>query len=47
MPPVVAVTSPDLAVMRFHGRETRDNWEKKGITPAERFRYLYDRDAAG
>jgi uncharacterized protein YecE (DUF72 family) len=43
VPPVVAVTSPDLAVMRFHGRNA-ENWEKKGITPAERFQYLYDRD---
>lgn len=43
VPAVVAVTSPDLAVMRFHGRNS-DNWEKKGITPAERFRYLYDRE---
>ena len=43
VPPVVAVTSPDLAVMRFHGRNT-ENWEKKGITPAERFQYLYDRE---
>jgi uncharacterized protein YecE (DUF72 family) len=43
VPPVVAVTSPDLAIMRFHGRNAA-NWEAKGITPAERFRYLYDRD---
>jgi uncharacterized protein YecE (DUF72 family) len=43
VPPVVAVTSPDLAVMRFHGRNEQ-NWEKKGITPAERFQYLYDRE---
>jgi uncharacterized protein YecE (DUF72 family) len=43
VPPVVAVTSPDLAVMRFHGRNA-ENWEKKGITPAERFQYLYDRE---
>jgi len=43
VPAVVAVTSPELAVMRFHGRNS-DNWEKKGITPAERFRYLYDRE---
>jgi uncharacterized protein YecE (DUF72 family) len=43
VPPVVAVTSPDLAVMRFHGRN-EENWEKKGITPAERFQYLYDRE---
>jgi uncharacterized protein YecE (DUF72 family) len=43
VPPVTAVTSPDLAVVRFHGRNAQ-TWEKKGITPAERFRYLYDRD---
>jgi uncharacterized protein YecE (DUF72 family) len=43
VPEVVAVTSPELAVMRFHGRNS-ENWEKKGITPAERFRYLYDRE---
>jgi uncharacterized protein YecE (DUF72 family) len=43
VPALVTVTSPELAVMRFHGRNS-DNWEKKGITPAERFRYLYDRD---
>ena len=34
------VTSPDLAIVRFHGRNA-ETWEKKGITPAERFRYLY------
>ena len=28
---------------RFHGRNA-ETWEKKGITPAERFRYLYSRD---
>jgi uncharacterized protein YecE (DUF72 family) len=43
VPPVVAVTSPDLAVFRFHGRNA-ETWEKKDITPAERFRYLYDED---
>jgi len=43
VPPVVVQTSSDLAVFRFHGRNT-ENWEKKGITPAERFRYLYDED---
>ena len=39
VPPVVAATA-DLAVIRFHGHN-RENWEAKGITPAERFRYLY------
>jgi uncharacterized protein YecE (DUF72 family) len=43
VPPIVAVTSPDLAVMRFHGRRSAA-WEARDITPAERFRYLYSRD---
>lgn len=41
VPPVVAVTAPRLAVVRFHGRRT-DMWEKPGVTTAEKFRYLYD-----
>ena len=43
VPPEVVVTSSDLALVRFHGRNA-DTWEAKGITPAERFRYLYSRD---
>jgi uncharacterized protein YecE (DUF72 family) len=43
VPPVVVPTSDDLAVFRFHGRNS-DNWEKKDIPPSERFRYLYDED---
>ena len=43
VPPVVIATSDELAVFRFHGHN-RDNWEKKDISPAERFRYLYDED---
>jgi uncharacterized protein YecE (DUF72 family) len=42
VPPVVAATA-ELAVMRFHGHNA-DTWEAKGITPAERFRYLYNSD---
>jgi uncharacterized protein YecE (DUF72 family) len=42
VPPVVAVTAPRLAVIRFHGRRT-DMWERPGVTTAEKFRYLYDR----
>jgi uncharacterized protein YecE (DUF72 family) len=42
LPTVVAATAP-LAIVRFHGRND-DNWDRKGITAAERFRYLYDRD---
>ncbi len=43
VPPVIVPTSEELAVFRFHGRNA-ENWEKKDITPAERFRYLYDED---
>ena len=43
VPPIVAVTSPDLAVVRFHGRRV-ETWEAKGIPTVERFRYLYDRE---
>jgi len=43
VPPVVAATSPDLAMIRFHGHNA-ENWEKRGISAAERFKYLYDED---
>ncbi len=44
IPPIVATTSPDLAIVRFHGRRTA-TWEAMGRLPTvERFRYLYDRD---
>ncbi|MCI0424612.1 MAG: DUF72 domain-containing protein, partial [Actinobacteria bacterium] len=39
VPPVVAVTAP-VAEVRFHGRNA-ENWEKRGITAAERFKYDY------
>ncbi len=39
VPPVVAATAP-LAMVRFHGHN-RENWERKGISAAEKFRYLY------
>lgn len=42
VPPVLAATS-DLAVVRFHGHN-RDNWERRGISPAERFKYLYGQE---
>ena len=42
IPPIVTATSPDLAVVRFHGRRTA-TWEAKGVQTVERFRYLYDR----
>ena len=41
VPPIVAATSPDLAVVRFHGRRA-ETWEARNIKTVERFRYLYD-----
>ncbi len=41
VPPVTAATAR-VAEIRFHGRNEA-NWEKKGITAAERFRYDYSR----
>jgi uncharacterized protein YecE (DUF72 family) len=43
VPPLTAVTSPDLAVFRFHGRRA-DTWEKPNVPPSERFRYFYDEE---
>jgi uncharacterized protein YecE (DUF72 family) len=43
VPPIVAATSPELALVRFHGRRT-DTWEAQNIKTVERFRYLYDED---
>jgi uncharacterized protein YecE (DUF72 family) len=37
------VTSPDLALIRFHGRRV-ETWEATGIPVVERFRYLYSRE---
>ncbi len=39
VPPVPETTS-DVGVVRFHGRNA-ETWEKKGLTTAERFNYLY------
>lgn len=43
VPPVAVVTSPELAIIRMHGRRG-DTWEKRGASVAERYRYLYDRE---
>ena len=40
LPRVLAVTNPDLMVMRFHGR-SNSTWKGRTRTAAERFRYLY------
>ncbi len=42
IPPIAAVTTEALAVVRFHGRNA-ENWKKRGITAAERFDYRYTR----
>ncbi len=46
VPPIAAVTSPRLAMVRFHGRRA-SQWEKPGVPVVERFRYLYDRAELG
>jgi uncharacterized protein YecE (DUF72 family) len=44
IPAVWEVTSPDIAVVRFHGRN-RDTWEKRGLKTAyERFDYWYSKE---
>jgi uncharacterized protein YecE (DUF72 family) len=43
VPPVAAVTADDLAMVRFHGRNT-EAWAKKSETASERFRYDYSTD---
>jgi len=39
----MAVTNPDLAVVRFHGRSD-STWADTSRSAAERFRYLYTRE---
>lgn len=41
VPPIAEVTSPKLAMFRFHGRR-RAMWSRANATVQERFRYLYD-----
>ena len=42
VPPVAEITS-DTGLVRFHGRNG-DMWERKNISPAERFNYLYSEE---
>jgi uncharacterized protein YecE (DUF72 family) len=46
VPPVTLVSSPRLAIVRFHGRRT-ETWERSGIPVVERFRYLYEPEELG
>jgi uncharacterized protein YecE (DUF72 family) len=41
VPPVVAVTDPRLAVVRFHGRNRQKWYVRDAVSSAERFDYLY------
>jgi uncharacterized protein YecE (DUF72 family) len=41
VPPVIATTTPELALVRLHGRRA-DLWEKARVPTVERYRYLYD-----
>lgn len=41
MPAIAEATSDQLAVVRFHGRNT-DTWEARVAQVSQRFRYLYD-----
>jgi uncharacterized protein YecE (DUF72 family) len=43
IPAVWEVTSPQDAVVRLHGRN-RATWNRKGLSAAERFNYLYSED---
>ena len=43
LPRLMAVTNPELIVMRFHGRAD-STWSARTRTAAERFRYLYSRE---
>jgi uncharacterized protein YecE (DUF72 family) len=43
VPPLVEVTSRELAVVRLHGRR-RETWNARGVSVAEKYRYLYSAD---
>jgi len=42
LPIVPAITTPDLAIVRLHGRRS-ETWGAREATVAEKYRYLYDR----
>jgi uncharacterized protein YecE (DUF72 family) len=43
LPPVAAATAPDLAYVRFHGRNV-EQWKGKHETATPRFAYLYTQE---
>ena len=46
LPRLFAMTTPELAIVRFHGRSD-STWAGHAGTAAERFRYLYSRAELG
>ena len=42
IPPVPGVTTPELAMVRLHGRRSH-TWEAPNVPTVERYRYLYSR----
>ena len=40
VPPVAGVTTPELAMVRLHGRRAA-TWEAAKVPTVERYRYLY------
>ena len=46
MPSAFDVTSPKLAVVRFHGRN-HETWDLRGVPPNVRFRYDYSEEELG
>ncbi|HEX3865971.1 MAG TPA: DUF72 domain-containing protein [Gemmatimonadaceae bacterium] len=43
MPIVPAITTPELGIVRLHGRRS-ELWGARNATVSEKYRYLYDRD---
>ena len=43
VPPIVAVTDPRLAIVRFHGRNRRSWYIRDAASSADRFDYLYSK----
>ena len=46
VPPIAAVTTPGLAMVRLHGRRAA-TWEAANVPTVERYRYLYDEEELG
>lgn len=42
VPPLAAATTPELSVVRFHGRR-QETWDQRGVGVEERFKYCYSR----